>query len=405
MNLARIVRYASEALRLMRQGRFGVLREKRARLSLAAGPLISAEALASRVAEIGSVVCIIDGAQGGGAAVAAQRSVSEWRARGLGTLQLGCDPLGNLSATVSGPSEAQVLTGRLADWPALPHGVTSIEVHSLAGFTEPGQVASWLTAATQGDVTVSIHWHDHYFICPTRHLLTAGDTYCGLPDVSVCAQCLPDNPHCLDAPVRKVDVVGWRDQWGAVMANASEIRVFSTSSGELIQQVWPELANAVRCQPHDVSHINLTPLTPAPGTRLSIGVIGRIGRHKGAAEVAALARHIEHEQGLIKITVFGTLEERTSPAVVTETGPFAEGELAALCAAHGINVFWMPSVWPETFSFVLHEMRAMGLPVLAYDVGAQADTLRREGGGRVLPLGASAEDVLSALHDLKEHAA
>jgi len=40
MNLARIVRYASEALRLMRQGRFGVLREKRARLSLAAGPLI-----------------------------------------------------------------------------------------------------------------------------------------------------------------------------------------------------------------------------------------------------------------------------------------------------------------------------------------------------------------------------
>ena len=169
--------------------------------------------------------------------------------------------------------------------------------------------------------------------------------------------------------------------------------------------MWPELANAVRCQPHDVSHINLTPLTPASGTRLSIGVIGRIGRHKGAAEVAALARHIEHEQGLIQITVFGTLEERTSPAVVTETGPFAEGELAALCAAHGINVFWMPSVWPETFSFVLHEMRAMGLPVLAYDVGAQADTLRREGGGRVLPLGASAEDVLSALHDLKEHAA
>lgn len=405
MNLARIVRYASEALRLMLQGRFEVLREKRGRLSLAAGPLISAETLASCVAEIGSVVCIVDGAQGGGAAAAARRSANEWRAQGLGTLQLGCDPLGSLSVTVTGTSESQVLAGRLAAWPALPPDVKSIEVHSLAGFTEPGQLAGWLVAATQGDITLSIHWHDHYFICPTRHLLTAGDSYCGLPDVSVCGQCLPENPHCLDAPLRKMDVAVWREQWGAVMANASEIRVFSASSGELIRQVWPALAHTVRCHPHDVSHIHLAPLTPATNSGLSIGVIGRIGRHKGAAEVAALARHIEREQGPTKITVFGTLEERTSPAVVTETGHFAEGELAALCAAHGINVFWMPSVWPETFSFVLHEMKAMGLPVLAYDVGAQADTLRREGGGRVLPLGATAEDVLSALHDLKEHAA
>jgi len=405
MSLARIVRYASEALRLMLQGRFGVLREKRGRLSLAAGPMISAEALASCVAEIGSVVCIVDGAQGGGAAAAARRSANEWRAQGLGTLQLGCDPLGKLSVAVTGTSESQVLTGRLAAWPALPPDVTSIEVHSLAGFTEPGQVASWLEAATQGDVTVSIHWHDHYFICPTRHLLTAGDSYCGVPDVSVCGQCLPENPHCLDAPLRKMDVAVWREKWGAVMANASEIRVFSDSSGELIRQLWPALGHTVRCQPHDVSNIHLAPLTPAADSGLSIGVIGRIGRHKGAAEVAALARQIEREQGGAKITVFGTLEERTSPAVVTETGPFAEGELAALCAAHGINVFWMPSVWPETFSFVLHEMRAMGLPVLAYDVGAQADTLRREGGGRILPLGATAEDVLLALHDLKEHAA
>lgn len=405
MSLARVIRYASEALRLILQRRFGVLREKGSRLVLATGPNVSHKELASLVAEIGSVVCIVDGAQGGGAAAAARRSASEWRARGLGTLQLGCDPLGQLTVTVTGPSESQVSTGRLADWPELSDAVTHIEIHSLAGFTKPKLVANWLTAASGGGIQLSIHWHDHYFICPTRHLLTTDHVYCGLPDVSACAQCLPDNPHCLDAPLRKADMAVWREQWGAVMESAAEIRVFSESSAKLIRQVWPQFANTLRCQPHDVSHISLAALTPSPDTELSIGVIGRIGSHKGAAEVVALARHIEVSQLPVKITVFGTLEERAPRSVVTEIGPFTEGELADLCAAQGINVFWMPSVWPETFSFVLHEMKAMGLAVLAYDVGAQADTLRREGGGRVLPLGASTEDILSALNDLKEHVA
>ena len=405
MSWSRIVRYTSEALRLVMQRRFGALREKLSRTTLASGPKVSADELALLLAELGSVVCIVDGAQGGGAAAAARRSASEWRTQGLSTCELRCDPLGNLSVTVSSPSESQVCAGRLKDWPALPSAVTHIEIHSLAGFTKPGQVASWLAAAAQGDVEVSIHWHDHYFICPTRHLLGADRTYCGLPDVSVCAQCLPKNPHCLDAPLRAADVGMWREQWSAVMKNASEIRVFSESSAALIQQIWPARSSTVSCQPHDVSHITLVQLAPVPDIELRVGVIGRIGVHKGAAEIAALARHISDQQHPAKITVFGTLEERASPSVVTETGPFAEGELADLCASKGINVFWLPSVWPETFSFVLHEMKAMGLPVLAYDVGAQADTLRREGGGRVLPLGASAESILSALQDLKEHAA
>ena len=405
MSWSRIVRYTSEARRLVMQRRFGVLREKLSRTTLASGPHVSADELASLLAELGSVVFIVDGAQGGGAAAAARRSASEWRAQGLSTAELGCDPLGKLTVTVTSPSESQVCRGRLAKWPALLHAVTHIEIHSLAGFTEPEQVASWLAAAAQGEGEMSIHWHDHYFICPTRHLLSADRIYCGLPNVSACAHCLPKNSHCLDAPLRKADVAVWREQWGAVMKNVSEIRVFSESSAALVQQVWPALASTVNCQPHDVSHVTLVQLAPAPDAELRIGVIGRIGAHKGAAEVAALARHIKEQQQPAKITVFGTLEERATPSVVTETGPFAEGELADLCASKGINVFWLPSVWPETFSFVLHEMKAMGLPVLAYDVGAQADTLRREGGGRVLPLGASAASILSALQDLKEHAA
>ena len=69
-----------------------------------------------------------------------------------------------------------------------------------------------------------------------------------------------------------------------------------------------------------------------------------------------------------------------------------------------MNVFWFPSICPETFSFVLHEMKAMGLPILAYDVGAQADTLATHPTGRIMALGARPQEILSALLALREEA-
>jgi glycosyltransferase involved in cell wall biosynthesis len=35
-----------------------------------------------------------------------------------------------------------------------------------------------------------------------------------------------------------------------------------------------------------------------------------------------------------------------------------------------------PSIWPETFSYVVAEMMAMRLPIVAFDLGAPAERLR-----------------------------
>ena len=65
-----------------------------------------------------------------------------------------------------------------------------------------------------------------------------------------------------------------------------------------------------------------------------------------------------------------------------------------------MNAFWFPSIWPETFSFVAHEMKAMGLPVLAYDIGAQADTLADDDRHRVVSLDMSCDDILTKLTEM-----
>ena len=97
MSGSRLKRYLIEALRLLRQRRFRVLLDKGRRLSGMTASRVSAAELASACADLNALVCVVDSAQGGGAAMAAARSASDWRAQGAGTLRLGCDPLGNLT--------------------------------------------------------------------------------------------------------------------------------------------------------------------------------------------------------------------------------------------------------------------------------------------------------------------
>jgi len=429
MSGSRLRRYLSEALRLLRQRRFSTLRDKSRRMAEAMAPRISVSELEAVCAGGAPLVCVVDSAQGGGAAIAAARSAAGWREQGLGTLHIGCDPIGRITVNVTLPSErAPALSGRLDDWPVLPASVSAMEIHSLAGFTEPHAVAAWLIramaliqdksvqdkteledgaeipaadATADNPSSVTVHWHDHYLMCPTRHLLNAESRYCGIPDPSVCGSCLPNNAHCLDAPLRSMDILAWRGQWRQVLAGASSIRVFSPSSDELLTRVWPEISSRVVLTPHETVQIPRSEPSPAPESPLHVGVVGRIAPHKGAAQVARVARHIAETGANARITVFGTLEESAPASVVLQTGAYSAEALPTLCKEHGVNVFWFSSIWPETFSFVVHEMKAMGLPVLAYDVGAQADTLVDEDRHRVVSLDTSPEDILATLTEMR----
>ena len=58
------------------------------------------------------------------------------------------------------------------------------------------------------------------------------------------------------------------------------------------------------------------------------------------------------------------------------------------------------SIWPETFSYTTHEALATGLPVLAFDLGAQGVAVAEAPNGILMPFtptGNLAQTVLNAL--------
>jgi len=109
---------------------------------------------------------------------------------------------------------------------------------------------------------------------------------------------------------------------------------------------------------------------------LVIGVVGKLNMQKGAQIVADMARLIDQERLDARIVVIGSLELAFRSPCLEVTGTYAQDDLAPLVEKHGVNMFFFPSIWPETFSYVVAEMAALGLPIVAFDLGAPAERLR-----------------------------
>ena len=83
-------------------------------------------------------------------------------------------------------------------------------------------------------------------------------------------------------------------------------------------------------------------------------------------------------------------------------------DLPGLVARYGITDWLVPSVWPETFSYTTHEALATGLPVYAFDIGAQGDAVEKAENGRLIRFSADgnlAQNVLKRLAQDDEQAA
>ena len=72
------------------------------------------------------------------------------------------------------------------------------------------------------------------------------------------------------------------------------------------------------------------------------------------------------------------------PPTVTVHGPYAQGEITSLARRYDVGLWFIPSIWPETFSFATREALATGLPVVCFDLGAQAEAARAAPNGHVL---------------------
>ena len=254
-----------------------------------------------------------------------------------------------------------------------------LEVHHRLGHA-PGV----LDLAQRLGVAYEMRLHDYAAFCP-RITLTSPDRYCGEPDVAGCRACVAAHGTRL---AEAIDPGALRDRSAAELAGARRVVVPSADMARRMGRHFGTTAFTV--EPHEADPDGGLTRMPDAGERRVV-VIGAIGVPKGFDVLLACARDAAARRLALRFLVVGrTVDDEAllGTGCVEVTGPYREGEAAGLIAEQGGHLAFIPSVWPETWCFALGEAFAAGLAAAAFDLGAQAERIRRTGRGWLLPLGA-----------------
>lgn len=245
-------------------------------------------------------------------------------------------------------------------------------------------------------------FHDFYAISPSYTLLDSDGVFRG----AVTVEGTDDEGHSYNmADGETITLAQWQERWGKLVAAADSLTVFSKSSHGLVAAAYPSFADKINLRPHEL--INEIPrLNVAEGAGRVVGILGNIGYQKGAAILGDLANALADSDTKIGLVVIGNTDPAYAlPQSVTVHGDYELKDLQSLVLRYKITEWLIPSVWPETFSYTVHEAIATGLPTYAFDIGAQGDAVALAQNGVVISFEPGPELAKSAAEAIHRHQA
>lgn len=257
----------------------------------------------------------------------------------------------------------------------------------------------WMTRdifllAKERNIPLVFTAHDFYEICPTVNLLNGEFRFCNIPDEKACRQCLK---------ARDIDVAihEWRMMGEKALRLCDTIVVPNGAEEAYFRKVYGDM-DFVEIEHGVGTHrVACTQKQPDNG-KFRVAFVGMIAKHKGCDLIRELI--CENKDPQVEWHLFGGIEDRRilklrKKAVIH--GPYQDGDIVRLLLENRIDLVCMLPIWPETYSYVLTEAWTAGLPVLAFDLGAVGERIRRTGYGYLIPFGSDTQRILSEITEIR----
>ena len=252
-------------------------------------------------------------------------------------------------------------------------GITEIHLHHLIDF--PPETAMHLQAVSQRlGLTLRLAVHDYYAVCPRVNLVTPEGRHCGEPSTEDCNRCL-----AADKLIEQTGTIeAWRAESLKLLASAQQVVVPSADVARRLAQVAPQLRVSVEPHEDDPPPRDMPPQTVPPGTDLRVLVIGAISRIKGYDVLLGLAQSARVRSLPLTLSLLGYSmdDPRLADAGVSLLGRYFDNELLAKIEAADPHLVLIPSIWPETYCYVLSGALRSGRRIAVFDLGAQAERAR-----------------------------
>ncbi|MNW42157.1 bifunctional 3-demethylubiquinone-9 3-methyltransferase/ 2-octaprenyl-6-hydroxy phenol methylase [compost metagenome] len=223
--------------------------------------------------------------------------------------------------------------------------------------------------------------HDYFSICPMTNLLNDKQSFCNLPELETCESCAKNNSF--NNYWQYESIQRWRKEWKSVINSCDEIIAFSGSSAELLEKVYGKVEN-LKVVPHQVDYIPKLNNRRHSHIGLNIGLLGILNFHKGLEIVRQMLHLISSRKLNVRIILLGSSEGNLIDSNFVETGRYSPESLPRLAIENEIDLFFISSIVPETFSYTTEEAMKMGLPVAVFDLGAPAERVKEYEKGLII---------------------
>ncbi len=339
------------------------------------------------------ITLLIDHALGGGANIYADELSNSYQAEGKKVLRL-CDDYYAGGYKLYFDSQEYHFAFGLVSLASLRHLFEKIQlkaifINNLVSFKESYAFLQWikeLTLTNEASLTIPIH--DYYPICPSYTLLDSLGEFCDIPqDLERCQACLQKSKlewktYFSD----RADIVRWRAVWGELLELSTDILTFSQSSKDLLLQAYPRLdQQKIVLTPHKIEPLPVVVPASHPEKKgTTIGILGALNYAKGSEVLKQLIRTVEQRGLDINVVLIGEISDPIKSARFKVTGRYKRDELPELITKNEIDIFLIPSIWPETFSYTTQEIMMMQMPLMVFDLGAPAERVREYAKGYVL---------------------
>lgn len=209
-------------------------------------------------------------------------------------------------------------------------------------------------------INTILMFHEFFPLCP-NYTLTRNYNYCGL-------NCIKNN--CPDA--KKYNIDEWRKKWTKLLSIVNEVRTFDESIKIMVQKIYPELNN-LTVVPHKLIHFSADKIINFDSSEMRIGVLGKISKIKGKLFLKGFLQYLRFKNQ--KIYLFGNSFLFSKNLI--HTGMYNSENLREKLIEYKINVVLFTSICPETFSYVISELIELNMPIVCFDLGAQANRVRQ----------------------------
>lgn len=277
-------------------------------------------------------------------------------------------------------------------------------INSVVSWPNPLEVCS---AIKELSIPYIVFMHDFFYLCPNWNLLGIDKKFCKLPDdIETCQKCLYTNKFADYSKTyedQHIDLDEWQNSMKDFLQRAFSVicfsndtvdwfnkRFFSTRNFSIVEHALITKSHYYHWKPRDFQ-----------SNELMIGIIGAIGFHKGFGILEQLIFSSEFESLPVKIVLIGkTIKFQAGRSYNSGRlyvhGNYTSEELPRLLDSYGVNVVFIPSVWPETFSFTTSEAIVLGYPVICFNIGAPAERIRQNECG-IIVKNISVNDIIQTL--------